>query len=116
MRHRKKRHTLGRAADQRKAVIRSLVTNLLREKEISTTLTKAKAMAPEVEKLITLAKRGDLHARRQAEAVLFEDAVLADLFDSVAERYKDRQSGFTRVIKTGNRRGDNVETATVQLV
>lgn len=116
MRHLKKKHTLGRPADQRKAALRSLVTNLLREKKIETTLAKAKAMAPEVEKMITLAKRGDLHARRQAGAYIYDNDVVADLFDAVAKRYTERKSGFTRIIKNGSRTGDNASTAIVELV
>ena len=116
MRHRKKKNQLSRPADQRKAALRALVTCVLREKKIDTTLSNAKAAAPEVNKFISLAKRGDLHARRQALSFIYDKDVVADLFDAVAERYKDRQSGFTRIIKTGNRRGDNVPTALLELV
>ncbi|MDD9898979.1 MAG: 50S ribosomal protein L17 [Candidatus Melainabacteria bacterium] len=116
MRHGKKKNRMNRPADQRKAALRALATNLIREKQISTTMANAKAVAPEVERLIGLARRGDLHARRQAAAFLYDNAVVQDLFDGVAERYKDRQSGFTRVVKDGNRRGDNAEKAIVQLV
>lgn len=107
---------MNRAADQRKAALRALATNLLREKEINTTLANAKAVAPEVEKMIGLAKRGDLHARRQALSFIYDKEVVKDLFSSVAERYKDQASGYTRVIKAGNRRGDNAPLAILQLV
>lgn len=116
MRHRKQRRQMNRPADQRKAALRALTTNLLREKEINTTLANAKAAAPEIEKMITLAKKGSVHARRQAASFIYDNDVVADLFSSVAERYKDRDSGFTRIIKSGTRRGDNVETAILQLV
>lgn len=107
---------MNRAADQRKAALRALTTNLLREKEINTTLANAKAVAPEIEKMITLAKKGDLNARRQASAFIYDKEVVQDLFSTVAERYKDQQSGYTRVVKTGFRRGDNAPLAMLQLV
>lgn len=116
MRHNRKRNRLGRAADQRKAALRALATNLLREKQINTTLANAKAVVPEVEKLVGLAKRGDLHAIRQAAAVLYDKDVLKDLFANVAERYKDKNSGFARIVKSGNRRGDNAPLAIVQMI
>lgn len=117
MRHRCKRHKLSRPADQRKALLRSLATSLFREKQISTTLSNAKALSSVADKLVKLACRGDLHARRQAAAYLFDKAVLADMFDSVAKRYAGvRQSGFTRIVKNGFRRGDNSQLAIVQLV
>lgn len=116
MRHKKKRNRLNRPADQRKAALRSLTTSLLREKEINTTLSNAKALVPEAEKMITLAKRGDSHAKVQAASFIQDPSVVDDLFAAVADRYKDRTSGFTRIVKTGNRRGDNAPTALVQLV
>lgn len=116
MRHQKKRNRLNRPADQRKAALRALTTALLREKQINTTLANAKALVPEAEKMISLAKRGDLHARRQAYSFIYDKDVVKDLFSAIAERYKDQQSGFTRIVKTGFRRGDNTATALVQLV
>lgn len=116
MRHGKKFKRMNRPADQRKAALRALTTALLREKQIDTTLANAKALAPEVEKMITLARRGDVHARRQAASFIYDKDVVKDLFDTIAERYKDRNSGFTRVIKNGFRRGDNAPKAIVQLV
>ncbi len=116
MRHGCKRHKLSRPADQRKAVLRALTTSLLREKQISTTLSNAKAMSAVVDKLITLARRGDLHARRQVASYVLDKAVVADVFSATAERYKDRSSGFTRIVKNGFRRGDNTALAIIQLV
>ncbi len=116
MRHNRKKNRMNRPADQRKAALRALATNLLREKQINTTLANARAALPEIEKLITLAKRGDLHAIRQAAAVLYDKAVLKDLFASVAERYKDKNSGFLRIVKNGNRRGDNAPLAILQMI
>lgn len=107
---------MNRPADQRKAALRALATCLLREKQINTTLANAKAVAPVVEKMITLAKRGDLHARRQAAGFIYDTVVTRDLFSTVAERYKTRNSGFVRLIKTGYRRGDNAPLALLQLV
>lgn len=116
MRHGKKFRRMNRPADQRKAALRALTTALLREKQIDTTLANAKAVQPEVEKMISLARRGDIHARRQAASFIYDKDVVKDLFESVAERYKDQQSGFTRVIKNGVRRGDNAPKAIIQLV
>ena len=116
MRHRRKRRRLNRPADQRKAALRALTTCLLREKQINTTLVNAKALVCEVEKMISLAKRGDLDARRQAAGFIYDKEVVQDLFDAVSERYKDQKSGFTRIVKNGFRRGDNAQLAVVQLV
>lgn len=116
MRHKKKFKKMNRPADQRKAALRALTTALLREKQIDTTLANAKALVPEVEKMISLARRGDVHARRQAASFIYDKEVVKDLFEAVAERYKDQNSGFTRVIKNGFRRGDNAAKAIVQLV
>ena len=116
MRHGKKFKRMNRPADQRKAALRALTTALLREKQIDTTLANAKAVVPEVEKMISLARRGDVHARRQAASFIYDKEVVKELFSSVADRYKDQQSGFTRVVKNGNRRGDNAPKAIVQLV
>lgn len=116
MRHKRKKRRMNRPADQRKAALRALATCLIREKQINTTLANAKAVVPEVEKMISLAKRGDLHARRQASSFIYDKDVVKDLFGEVAERYKEQGSGFTRVVKDGNRRGDNAPLAIVQLV
>jgi large subunit ribosomal protein L17 len=116
MRHAKRFKRMNRPADQRKAALRALATALLREKQINTTLANAKAVVPEVERLITLARRGGEHARRQAASFIYDKEVVKDLFDAVAERYKDQPSGFTRVVKNGVRRGDKAPKAIVQLV
>lgn len=116
MRHKRKKRRMNRPADQRKAALRALATCLLREKQINTTLANAKALVPEVEKMISLAKRGDLHARRQASSFIYDKDVVKDLFAEVADRYKEQGSGFTRIVKDGNRRGDNAPLAVVQLV
>ena len=116
MRHGKKFKKMNRPADQRKAALRALTTAVLREKQIDTTLANAKAVAPEVEKMITLARRGDVHARRQAAAFIYDKEVVKDLFETVADRYKEQNSGFTRIIKNGVRRGDNAPKAILQLV
>jgi large subunit ribosomal protein L17 len=111
-----KKRRMNRPADQRKAALRALTTNLLRSKKISTTLANAKAAAPEIEKMIGLAKRGDLHARRQAAAFIYDNDVVQDLFTTVADRYQERTSGYTRIIKAGRRRGDNSQLAILELV
>lgn len=116
MRHGRQRRKMNRPADQRKAALRALATNLLREKQIDTTLANAKAVVPEIERLVGLALRGDLHARRQAAAFIYDKEVVKDLFSNVAGRYQDKQSGFTRIVKNGNRRGDNAPLAILQLV
>lgn len=116
MRHGRRLRRMSRPADQRKAALRALATNLLREKQIDTTLANARAVAPEIERLVGLARRGGLHARRQAAAFIYDKEVVKDLFSNVAERYKAQQSGFTRIVKNGNRRGDNAPLAILQLV
>ncbi len=107
---------MSRPADQRRAALRVLTTCLLREKQINTTLANAKAVVPIVDKMVSLAKRGDLHARRQAAAFIYDGLVVRDLFSTVVDRYKKQKSGFTRIVKTGFRRGDNAPLALVQLV
>ena len=116
MRHKRKRNKLSRPADQRRAVLRGLATSLLREKQIDTTLSNARAVVSEIERLVRLALRGDLHAQRQAAAYIYDKEVVKDLFTNVAARYQDRKSGFTRIVKNGFRRGDNSAKAILQLV
>ena len=111
MRHQKKRHLLGRPADQRKAVLRSLTTALLKNDRIATTEAKAKALRPVVEELITLAKRGDLHARRQ----VYEKDVVKRLFDEVAPRFANSNGGYSRIVKTAPRMGDGAPMAIITL-
>ena len=145
MRHQCKKHHLGLAADQRKALLRSLVSSLFMHNEIQTTMARAKALRPYAEKLITLAKRGDLSARRQAARFLFdqrtdrllnaengevitaetdlkdnvktvEETVLRKLFGEIAKNYSDRTGGYIRIYRMPPRRGDAAEMALIQLV
>lgn len=107
---------LGRNSAHRKSMLRNLVTDLFREERISTTDTRAKEARREAEKLITLAKRGDLHARRQALSYIFDESVVTKLFEEIAPRYADRNGGYTRILKLGPRRGDNAEIVFLELV
>ncbi len=107
---------LGRDSSARKALFRSMLTSFFQHEKIETTVTKAKEMSGLAAKMITLAKRGDLHARRQALAVLMSEDVVKKLFDEIAPKYKDRQGGYTRVYKLGPRRGDAAEMAIIELV
>ena len=116
MRHGKKVPKLGRTAAHRKAMLRNMVTDLFRHERIETTLPKAKALRPLAEKMITLGKRGDLHARRQALAVVRDKGVVHKLFTELADRYRDRQGGYVRILKLGFRRGDNAPLALVEMV
>ncbi len=117
MRHRKAGRKLNRTSSHRKAMFVNMSIALIKHEQITTTLPKAKELRPIVEKLITLGKRGDLHARRQGLAKLGGDtAIVAKLFDVLAERYKDRQGGYTRVLKAGFRYGDNAPIAVIEFV
>lgn len=115
MRHQQKRHLLAKPADQRKALLRALTTELFRHGKIETTEARAKAVKPVCDKMVSLAKRGDLHARRQAEAWLYDTVVCRKLFDEIGAAYKERNGGYVRVIKTAPRRGDNAPMAIVML-
>ena len=107
---------LGRTSAHRKAMLRNLVTDLLREGRITTTDTRAKEARRQAEKMITLAKRGDLHARRQVLAYVYDESVVTKLFDEIAPKYEDRQGGYTRILKLGPRKGDNAELVFLELV
>ncbi len=107
---------LGRPTAHRKAMLRNLVTDLLREALISTTVTRAKEARRQAEKMITLAKRGDLHARRQALAYIYDEDVVTKLFEEIGPNYADRNGGYTRILKLGPRRGDCAEMAFLELV
>jgi large subunit ribosomal protein L17 len=107
---------LGRSSAHRQAMLRNQVTSLLREGRIETTLEKAKETQRMAEKMITLGKKGDLHARRQALAYIYDEEVVRKLFDEIAPGYSERNGGYTRVLKTGPRRGDGAETAILELV
>lgn len=107
---------LGRPTDQRKAMLRNLVTSLLKEGKIQTTDTRAKEVKRMAEKMITLGKRGDLHARRQVLAYVYDETVVKNLFDEIAPKYADRNGGYTRALKLGPRRGDAAELVILELV
>lgn len=141
MRHRVPGNRVGRPQDQRKALLRALTTELLRHDEISTTLAKAKALQPEVEKMITIGKKGyienhgalyekakggdanaakelarAIHLRRQVDSFVYDKDVVNKVFEEIAPRYKDRKGGYTRILKKGQRRGDATPMALIQLV
>jgi large subunit ribosomal protein L17 len=116
MRHRVAGRKFGRDSGQRKALFRNLVTELFRHERIRTTEAKAKAIKPQAERLITLAKRGDLHARRLAARDVQDPAVLQKLFSEIAERYEDRAGGYTRIYKLGPRLGDAAPVVLISLV
>ena len=117
MRHQKTRHKLSRSASHRRSLLRNLAKEVIDHERIKTTEAKAKAVKPEVEKLITLAKRGDLHARREALSALGQDKfVVYKLFEEVAPRYADRPGGYTRILKLGPRRSDATEMVFLELV
>ncbi len=116
MRHRCRVPQLGKPADQRKALLRSLATELIRHGRITTTKVRAKAVRAEVEKMITLAKNGSLASRRQALGYIYDKQLVHSLFEGVKERYGDRNGGYTRVLRTVPRRGDNAEMAIIELV
>lgn len=107
---------LGRPTAHRKAMLRNQVTDLLREGRITTTLTRAKETRRMAEKMITLGKRGDLHARRQALAYIYDEDVVTELFDNIAPKYAERNGGYTRILKLGQRRGDTAEMVFLELV
>ncbi len=117
MRHQKTRHKLSRDTAHRKALLRNLCKEVIQHERIKTTEAKAKAVKPEVEKLITLAKKGDLHARRQALSELGQDKfTVYKLFEEVAPRYSERPGGYTRILKLGARAGDATEMVYLELV
>ncbi len=107
---------LGRPSAHRKAMLRNLVTSLLREERIITTVSRAKETQRMAEKMITLGKRNNLHARRQALAYIYDEDVVTKLFTEIAPKYEERNGGYTRVIKLGSRRGDGAEKAILELV
>ena len=107
---------LGRTTDHRKAMLRGMVTYLLENGQIETTLTRAKEVRAMAEKMITIAKKNDLHAKRQVLAYVTKEDVAKKLFDEIAPSYAERNGGYTKIIKTGPRRGDAAEMAIIQLV
>ncbi|HSA06061.1 MAG TPA: 50S ribosomal protein L17 [Candidatus Gastranaerophilales bacterium] len=135
MRHQKKVKKLGRPQDQRKALLRSLATSLFMHGEIQTTMTKAKALKSYAEKIISFAKKGDLHARRLASALIYDQEILNEtetaeekdekslkvtvlrkLFSEIGPKNKERNGGYTQIFRTGFRRGDNAEMALIRLI
>ena len=116
MRHRKAGRALSRSRSHRAALVRNQVTDLLRHEAIVTTEAKAKSIRPVAERMITLGKRGTLHARRQAAAVINDKKIVRRLFDEVAPRFQDRPGGYTRIVKLGPRRGDGAAMAHIELV
>lgn len=116
MRHGVAGRKLGVTSTHRIAMLRNMATSLLKHEQITTTLPKAKELRPYVERIITLGKRGDLHARRQAYAQIMDKKVVDKLFTTIADRYKARQGGYTRVLKAGIRYGDAADMAVIELV
>jgi len=116
MRHRKAGVKLKRNIGARRALLRGLVTNVIEEERITTTVPKAKAAKPLVEKMITLAKRDNLHARRQAGAFLLSKGAVEKLFEKLGPRFNQRDGGYTRIVKLGWRKGDGTEQAKLELV
>ena len=116
MRHGKAGRRLGRTTSHRRAMVRNMVTSVLDEERIVTTTPKAKEVRKVVDKMITLGKRGDLHARRQALSFIQDKNVVAKLFNELGPEYADRNGGYTRIIQTGNRRGDCAAMAILELV
>jgi large subunit ribosomal protein L17 len=116
MRHGKAHRKFNRTAEHRKAMFENMAASLIKHEQIVTTLPKAKDLRPFVEKLVTLGKRGDLHARRQAIAVLQDEVIVRKLFEVLASRYKTRQGGYTRVLKAGFRHGDSAPIGVIEFV
>jgi large subunit ribosomal protein L17 len=116
MRHRKAGVKLKRNLSARRALLRGLVTNVIEEERITTTIPKAKAAKPLLEKLITLAKENNLHARRQAAQFLLTPASVEKLFEKIGPRFNQRNGGYARIVKLGTRKGDGAETAKLELV
>ena len=116
MRHRKAGRRLGRNSSHQQAMMRNMVTSLIEHERIVTTAPKAKELRKLADKMITLAKRGDLHARRQALAVIRSKKVVDKLFTKLKDEYMDRNGGYTRIIRTGNRLGEAASMAIIELV
>ena len=116
MRHQLRIPLLGRPADQRKALLRGLTTQLIREGRVTTTKAKAKALRNEAERMISLAKLGTLSARRKAIGYIYDKQLVHSLFKKAQERYGDRNGGYTRIVRTVPRKGDNAEMAIIELV
>ncbi|MEO0350981.1 MAG: 50S ribosomal protein L17 [Cyanobacteria bacterium P01_A01_bin.15] len=115
MRHRCRTPHLGKPSDQRRALLRSLTTELIRHGRIKTTLTRAKAVRSEADRMITLAKEGSLAARRRAMGYMYDRDLVHALFEQAPTRYSERQGGYTRIVRTVSRRGDNSVMAIIEL-
>ena len=116
MKHRISQRKLNRTSAHRKQLLINLSNALLKHEQITTTLTKAKELRPFVEKIISLGKKENLHSRRRANSLLQDNKIIKKLFEVFAERYKNRNGGYTRIVKIGNRHGDNAPTAVIELV
>jgi large subunit ribosomal protein L17 len=116
MRHNNTGRKLGRNSSHRNAMMRNMVTSLIEHENITTTVTRAKELRKLAEKMISLGKRGDLHARRQAMQVIRDGKVVGKLFEMIGPRYENRPGGYTRILKTGNRLGDNAPVCIIELV
>ena len=116
MRHNKSGRRLGRKPDHRQHMMKNMVTSFFEHEKITTTVTRAKELRKLVDKMITLGKRGDLHARRQALRVIRDQKIVAKLFEMIAPRYSDRPGGYTRIIRLENRQGDNAPMVIFELV
>lgn len=116
MRHGIAGSKLGRTSSHRKAMLRNMVTSFLKYEKVKTTDVKAKELKKVAEKMITLGKRGDLHARRQALAFVRDPAVVAKLFSELSDRYRERPGGYTRIVKMGYRTGDNAPLSSIELI
>jgi large subunit ribosomal protein L17 len=116
MRHLKAGRNLGRSPSHRSAMVRNMVTSLFKHEQLETTDARAKELRQVAERMITLAKRGDLHARRQALATIREKAVVHKLFDELKDRFMDRQGGYVRIVKKENRKGDGALISIIQLL
>ena len=116
MKHNLTHRKLNRTSSHRKALLMNLSNALIKHEQITTTLPKAKELRPFVEKIITLGKKGDLQSRRKAISILQDEKMTSKIFNTFADRYKDRNGGYTRIIKIGNRFGDNAPTAIIEFV
>jgi large subunit ribosomal protein L17 len=116
MRHKVAGFKLGRTTSHRRSLLRNMVTSLIMEERIETTVPKAKALRPAVEKMITLGKRGDLSARRQAAAYIMTDEAVRKLFDTIGPRFGDRNGGYTRIVRTAWHKGDGADKAFIELL
>ena len=116
MKHNITHRKLNRTTSHRKALLMNLSNALIKHEQITTTLSKAKELKPFVEKIITLGKKGDLESRRKAISILQDNKMTKKIFDVIADRYKDRKGGYTRIVKIGNRFGDNAQTAIIELI